>query len=52
MTGLENARWPLHFSGRGVKNQDANRKVFSLRLKALARMSVVAWEQRKLRTKP
>lgn len=24
--GLENARWPLHFSGRGVKYHNANAK--------------------------
>lgn len=27
--GPGNARWPLHFSGRRVKNQDANAMVFS-----------------------
>ena len=27
--GPGNARWPLHFSGRRIKNQDANAQVFS-----------------------
>lgn len=49
--GPGNARWPLHYSGRRVKNQDANARVFS-ESQGFGKDSAEAWEQQQRNTKP